>query len=77
MSNQLKMNEPDFYAPDFLGEFEDSPSGKYCGTPYCYGATYFEPTWNKDHWEVGFSCACGCADEIYVCYNEDDGWEEV
>lgn len=75
MSNQLKNNEPTFDCPDFLGEFEDSPRDKYCGTPYCYGASYFEPEWKDYYWETGFSCACGCANEIYFCENPEDGWE--
>lgn len=77
MSNQVMNNTPTFDCPDFLGEFEDRPSDKYCGTPYCYGASYFEPVWDKDHWSVGFSCSCGCSDEIYVCSNEDEGWEKI
>ena len=77
MSSLVKNDEPTFDCPDFLGEFVDIPGDKYCGTPYCYGASYFEPVWDKDHWETGFSCGCGCANEIYVYYNEEDGWELI
>jgi len=74
MSNRVKSKEPTFDCPDFLGEFEDRPNDKYCGTPYCYGASYFEPIWSEDHWETGFSCGCGCSNEIFICDNEEEGW---
>lgn len=77
MSNLVNSKEPTFDCPDFLGEFEDTPSDRYCGTPYCYGASYFEPEWRDYYWMTGFSCACGCADQIYTCENPEDGWEMV
>lgn len=76
MSNQMTNNkEPLFDCPEFWGE--DDAKDIYCGTPYCYGASFFSPEWLKDHWEVGWSCGCGCANRIYVCYDEEEGWEET
>ena len=49
---------------------------RFCGTPYCYGASEFGPDWNEDekYWTVGISCACGCADVIYYYDENEESW---
>ena len=73
VKNQLQIEKPDFDCPDFLGEFENTPSDKYCGTPYCSGASYFDPMW-QGFWVTGYQCPCGCSEELYICDDPDEGW---
>jgi len=71
----LSSKEPLFDCPEFWGE--DDPSREYCGTPYCPGASFFVPEWRGEYWETGWTCPCGCANKIYVCVDEEEGWEDT